>query len=84
MKYPPPEDVAGKPFIDPNFKLSVLGALVDLGVIDLGDPRSLAKHVLRRDVDLEEEGYDLIQPVYEYLTRYPLSPEHLGALEDRL
>lgn len=81
MTYPLPEERAGIPFADPNLKLSVVGALVDAGQIELDTPAALAKHVLGRDVDLEEEGYEPIQAVYDYLVRYPLTRDNLLSLD---
>ena len=81
MTYPLPEERAGFPFADPNLKLTVIGALLDAGRIDLDTPDALAKHVLGRDVDLEEEGYEPIQAVYDYLVRYPLTQDNLLSLD---
>lgn len=79
--YPPPEETAGFPFDDPNLKLVVLDALREAKVIDLGSPRQLAEYVLGRPVNLEKEGYSLIRPTYDYLTRYPVTPAQLDKIE---
>ena len=76
--YPAMAGAAGAPFRDPNLKLHVLDALLNQKEINLGTPEELAEHVLQRMVDLEDEGYDLIPEAYEYLTRYPLTPELLA------
>jgi hypothetical protein len=80
--YPPPYaspgDQPGSPFADVNFKLIVLSSLVEGKVLDLGTPEDLASHVLGRDVDLEDEGYDLMPEVLEYLACYPLTKEMLA------
>jgi hypothetical protein len=58
-------------------KLVVLDELMRTGSIDLGSPRQLAEHVLGRRVDLEKDGYELLQPVYDYLACYPLTRAQL-------
>ncbi|MBK4214594.1 hypothetical protein JJJ17_01500 [Paracoccus caeni] len=70
--YPAPSGEPGAPFADVNFKLVVLSSLLDAKALDLGTPEQLAQHVLGRPVDLEDEGYDLIPEVLDYLARYPL------------
>jgi len=80
--YPAPEHSAGAPFADPNFKLVVLNALWSIRGINLGDRRALANHILGPGYDEEQDGYDLLKPVYDYLVRYPLSADHLAAVED--
>lgn len=74
--------IAGRPtgarFADVNFKLIVLSSLVEGKALDLGTPEDLASHVLQRDVDLEDEGYDLMPEVLEYLACYPLTKEMLA------
>lgn len=79
-RYPKPTGKPGAPFADPNLKLAVLDALMHTGRLDLGTPQALADHVFKRHVDLDEEGYALLQPVYKYLARYPLSQEQLDAV----
>jgi hypothetical protein len=79
--YPPPEDIAGFPFDDLNLKLVVLDSLRDAKLIDLGSPKQLAEHVLGRPVILEQEGHRLIRPVYDYLTRYPVTPAQIDKIE---
>lgn len=70
--YPEPTGEQGAPFADPNFKLVVLSSLLDAKALDLGRPEDLVAHVLKRPVDLEEEGYAPIDEVIDYLARYPL------------
>jgi hypothetical protein len=79
--YPAAAGALGAPFKDPNLKLLALSDLRDRKVIDLGSPQELAEYVLKRKVDLEDEGYDLIQVAYEYLARYPLSPNLLAQVK---
>jgi len=79
--YPPPSGAPGAPFADPHFKLVVLDALLTVEAIDLGSEEQLAKHFLGAGHDRERGGYELLQPVYDYLVRYPLTPEHLAAVE---
>ncbi|MBW4039846.1 MAG: hypothetical protein HIU91_13430 [Acidobacteria bacterium] len=79
-KYTKPAGKPGAPFADPNLKLAVLDELMRTGHLDLGTPQDLADHVLKRTVDLDQEGYDLLQPVYKYLARYPLSQQQLGTI----
>jgi hypothetical protein len=80
--YPAPEPTAGAPFADPNFKLVVLNALWSTRGINLGDRRALANHILGPGYDEEQDGYDLLKPVYDYLVRYPLNADHLAAVEE--
>jgi hypothetical protein len=80
-KYPAPGAVPGAPFADPNFKLIVLDALREAGVIDLGSPRELTEHVLGRDADASKEGRGLVR---DYLLRFRLTDEHLAAVETLL
>ncbi|MCO6406476.1 hypothetical protein GTW10_23665 [Aurantimonas endophytica] len=70
--YPEQTGEKGAPFADPNFKLVVLSSLLDAKALDLGRPEDLAAHVLKRPVDLEEEGYEPFDEVIDYLARYPL------------
>lgn len=79
--YPAPSGPAGSPFSDINFKLAVLSALIENGIIDLGAPPQLAAHVLGREFDVGREGYRPIPEVLDYLARYPLTPEMLSAVE---
>lgn len=65
----------------PNLKLAVIDALVQAGAIDLGTPQQLAEHVLGRPIDLRSEGDRLLQPVYDYLVRYPLTVTQLDSVE---
>jgi len=80
VPYPAAAGEPGAPFKDPNFKLAVLSELIDAKVIDLGSPRDLAAHVLGRPVDLEAAGYEPIPAAYDYLVRYPLTPEQLAGV----
>jgi hypothetical protein len=81
MSYPAPVGVPGTPFADPNFKLAVLSSLVENDVLDLAGYEDLARFVLKRPVDLEKEGYELIPEAYDYLVRYPLSESDLALVE---
>src|SRR6266481_65899 len=77
-KYPAPGAVPGAPFADPNFKLIVLDALREAGVIDLGSPRELTAHVLGRYADATKEDRGLVR---DYLMRFPLTDKHLATVE---
>ena len=79
--YPVPEGPPGAPFSDVNFKLAVMSALVDNGVINLGKPPQLARHLVGDGFDYEREGYHPVPEVRDYLARYPLSPDMLGSLD---
>jgi hypothetical protein len=81
LDYPAPTGKPGAPFADPNFKLVVLSALAEAGAIHLGPRKKLAAHVLGPGYDEEQDGYDLLTPVYDYLVRYPLTASHLAAVE---
>lgn len=78
--YPAPEGAPGDPFSDVNFKLAVMSALADDGIISLGSPPQLAQHLLGDRFDYEREGYHPIPAVQDYLARYPLTPDMLGLL----
>lgn len=79
--YPQPAEPPGAPFKDPNFKLVVMSDLLDRHLIHLGHPSELAEYVLNRPFNVEEEGYALLKPVYDYLVRYPLTQQHLNGVE---
>jgi hypothetical protein len=81
MVYPPPAGAPGAPFADPNFKLTVLSSLLENDAIDLAGYEDLASFVLKRPVDLEKEGYELIREAYAYLVRYPLTDADLALVE---
>jgi hypothetical protein len=81
-KYPPAAGAPGAPFADPNFKLVVLEALLTAKKIDLGTEAQITKHFMGSQFDREEDGYDLLKPVYDYLGGYPLTPQHLAAVEE--
>lgn len=81
MAYPAPAGAPGAPFGDPDFKLAVMSSLLESGALDLAAPEDLAAFVLKRAVDLEEDGYDLISEAYDYLVRYPLTDADLAKVE---
>lgn len=81
VPFPSPTGRPGDPFEDPNFKLVVLSSLNGIRAIDLGRPQDLAEFVLRRPVDLEQEGYEPIRKAYDYLARYPLGDAELAQVE---
>ncbi len=79
--YPAAEEPAGAPFTDPNFKLVVMDELLSRRAIDLGEPEMLARHLLGAGYSEDRDGYEFLEPVYRYLVRYPLTPDHLAAVE---
>ncbi|MFV0473657.1 MAG: DUF6892 domain-containing protein [Pikeienuella sp.] len=79
--YPGPAGAPGAPFADANLKLVVLDGLLYGRALDLGRPEDLAAHVLGREVDMEEEGYDPIPEARDYLLRYPLDQALLDQVE---
>ncbi len=81
LEYPAPQGPAGAPFADVNFKLAVLSALDEQGTITLGQPPTLAEHLLGRRFDVGTEGFRPVPEVLDYLARYPLDLEKLAALE---
>lgn len=81
MAYPAVAGAPGAPFRDPNLKLAVMSSLLESGALDLAEPQDLAAFVLKRAVDLEEDGYDLIRDAYDYLVRYPLTDADLAKVE---
>jgi hypothetical protein len=80
ISYPTPAGKPGAPFADPNLKLIVLSALTESGAIHLGPRKKLAEHILGPGYDEDQDGYDLLKPVYDYLARYPLTANHLAAV----
>ena len=82
--YPAPAGVPGDPFPDPNLKLVILESLLRDGIVNLGTSEDLAKFVLGRDVDLEEEfseiEHGIFPTIYDYLVRYPITPAQLGSV----
>jgi len=80
LTYPTPAGKHGAPFADPNLKLVVLSALSDAGVIHLGPRKKLAEHLLGPGYDEDQDGYDLLRPVYDWLVRFPLTANHLAAV----
>jgi hypothetical protein len=81
MAYPAAAGAPGAPFGDPNFKLAVMSSLLESGALDLAAPEDLAAFVMKRAVDLEEDGYDMIREAYDYLVRYPLTDADLAKVE---
>jgi hypothetical protein len=82
LDYPEPAEQAGAPFADPNFKLVVLEALHASHSIHLGRRDKLAEHLLGPGYAEMRDGYELLKPVYAWLTRYPLTAAHLAAVEE--
>lgn len=84
--YPDPISQEEPDFFDGNFKLSVLSALFEKGLINLGDPRELASYVLGRYIDFDTDevyrGYESIPECLSYLLRYPLSDDLLSKIEE--
>ena len=69
----PPALQRDKSFVDLNLKLPILDELLGNGLLNLGEPDELVSHVLKKKIDLESDGWDLIEPALEYLRKYPLS-----------
>ena len=69
------------PFVDPNFKLAVLAELIDTRVLDFGDFETFLKFVEGPDYDYEKDGYAPSAKAYDYLGRYPLTPQHLSSVQ---
>lgn len=68
------------PFVDPNFKLAVLAELLDTRVLDFGDFEAFLKFIEGPDFDYETDGYAPSAKAYDYLGRYPLTPQHLSSV----
>lgn len=79
-RYPQPAGIPGAPFIDSNLKLVVLDALRESGVIDLGTPADLAQHLLGESFDRDSNTGERLQPVYDFLVRYPLGANELATV----
>jgi len=68
-------------FQDTNFKLTVIDALMELGVLNFGDFTEFLKQVEGPDYDYEQDGYDLSEKAYRYFADYPLTPDQLAKVE---
>jgi len=69
-------------FTDPNFKLVVMESLLENKRLELGDHQKLAEKILKRSVDLEEEGFSLKPEIYDYLVSYPLTKTDLATVKE--
>lgn len=79
---PDPSGYPGAPFPEINLKLVVLSALLDNKTIDFGPVYGeFISRILVREYDLDLEGYEPNHLVFDYLARYPLTPEMLGTVE---
>jgi hypothetical protein len=65
---------------NPNLKLAVLDVLHSSGVINLGEPAELAQFVMGAPFDLEKNGYDLLVPAYDFLSKIPLTAAQLDTV----
>ena len=74
---PPASVPATDHFVDPNFKLVVLDALLTAKAIDLGSERKLASDLMGTD-----DRSRFRKPVYDYLVRYPLTANQLAVVEE--
>jgi len=57
-------------------------SLIEKERLDLGDAETLAEKVLKRDVNYELEGYELIPDVYDYLISFPISKPDLASIKE--
>lgn len=75
---------AGAPFADPNFKLVVLDALLEAGLVDLGSSSQFLSRMLGRPYDPRRDSQwrDKCQSAYDYLIRIPLTSDHLAAVTE--
>ncbi len=71
MAYPVAAGAPGAPLRRSELQTRRHVVLLESGALDLAAPGDLAAFVLKRAVDLEEDGYDLISEAYDYLVRYP-------------
>lgn len=80
---PPPNPLPGAPFEDGNLKLVVIDALLTSGHIDLGGPVNFLSAMLGRRYDPSDDPQWLYkcEAAHDYLLRYPLTHEHLTAVE---
>lgn len=68
------------PFVDPNFKLAVMAELIDTRVLDFGGFEAFLKFIEGPQYDYEKDGYAPSARAYDYLGRYPLTPQHLSSV----
>ncbi|MEM6305997.1 MAG: hypothetical protein AAF744_14865, partial [Pseudomonadota bacterium] len=66
------------PFTDPNFKLAVISELIETRVLDLGDFVEFLRFIEGPEYDYEADGYAPSADAYDYLGRYPLTPDQLA------
>lgn len=78
-----PSAKADKPVIfqDTNFKLTVINALMEAGVLDFGFYPDFLKQIEGPDYDYENDGYQLSPKAYRYFADYPLTAEQLAKVE---
>lgn len=81
VSLPPPQDLPGAPFADPNLKLVVIDELISAGLIDLGDAEDFLSQILGRPYDPRSDGQQRHQPAYDYLARYPLTSDQLSSIK---
>ncbi|WP_057791830.1 DUF6892 domain-containing protein [Roseovarius atlanticus] len=70
------------PFADPNFKLTVIDALMANGTFDLGDEAAFQDRLSKGQYDYERDGYTLNRSFLSYFRQYPLTSAHLAAVEE--
>lgn len=80
---PQPDGIPGAPFADPNLKLVVIDELISAGIIDLGSPGEFLSQMLGRTYEPRSDGQQprKCQPAYDYLVRYPLTPQQLQSVD---
>ncbi len=66
---------------DFGFKLALIQAVMyELGALAKFDVRTFAKGYLKREIDVEEEGYSVIPEAKRFFQKLPLSAAHLAQI----
>lgn len=68
-------------FKDTNFKLTVIDALMEQGILDFGPFPDFLKQIEGPQYDYENDGYDLSAKAYRYFADYPLTADQLSKVE---
>ena len=68
-------------FRDTNFKLTVVAALMDAGVLDFGVYTDFLKQIEGPQYDYENDGYNLSAKSYQYFADYTLTADQLAKVQ---
>ncbi len=71
-------------FKDPNFRLAVINVLMyEKNIIKPAiDPFDFAENYSKRDIDIEEEGYEIIPEIMEYFNELEILESQVKDIEE--